>query len=116
MDLYFISDERKKEFMYMNPGWLFGQKNKGTIEYDDNFLMNCYAATRKSYSDRHRDTTSYPEQRNEIVFRWIIQVDLEHGCVWISDHPSMHQLIIDGEYTNRHCHFDLLLEKYTAFY
>jgi hypothetical protein len=87
MNSYFISHERKKEFIYMNPGWLFGKKNQYTIEYDDNFLMNCYAATRKSYSDRHRDTTSYLEQRNEVVFRWIIPVDIEHGCVWISEPP-----------------------------
>jgi hypothetical protein len=72
MNSYSISDERKKEFIYFNPGWDFGKKSDSTIGYDQNFLNNCLP---------------YLENRNEIIFRWIVPVNLEYGCVWICEPP-----------------------------
>lgn len=66
-----ISDARKKEFIYFNMGWIFGRKDASTIEYDPKyFLKHCLP---------------YTNQRNEVIIKWIIPVNLEYGCVWVSE-------------------------------
>jgi len=79
MDLYGISDERKKTFIYGNPGWIFGKKDQTTIEYQHDFLQ------KMSKTSRRNQKTSYIDDRNEVIFRWIIPVNLEYGCVWVAN-------------------------------